>query len=70
VIEYGGQSLRGSAHWTRRSAGVAGPGGGDGVAADGRGVRAASGPRGGGVRLRTIRPAHHDVERRPRWTLA
>jgi hypothetical protein len=22
------------------------------------------------VRLRTIRPAHHDVERRPRWTLA
>jgi len=34
------------------------------------GVRAASGPRGCDVRLRTIRSAHHDVERRPRWTLA
>jgi hypothetical protein len=22
------------------------------------------------VRLRTVRSAHHDVERRPRWTLA
>jgi hypothetical protein len=48
---------------------VSGPGGGDGVCAligGGSSSERHSGLR----RLQTIRSAHHDVERRPRWTLA
>ncbi len=45
---------------------VSGPGGGDGVCALMGGGSSSERPP-GLRRLRTIRWAHHDVERRPRW---